>query len=92
VNGSYALQPAVGSSVNLAQVANTGVATSGLAPIFSVNQWDNTNGKWAATISYNGSTGLVAGHGNIQMQGTAAGRTSGGPSGTFTGTAAGIVR
>ncbi|HBG04323.1 MAG: hypothetical protein A2075_17730 [Geobacteraceae bacterium GWC2_58_44] len=91
INGSYSV-PFPTGSVNLVQVPDIGVATSGIAPTFSINQWDSANSKWSATLSYNGSTGVVAGNSNIQFMGTAAGRTSGGTSGTFTGTAAGVVR
>ena len=76
----------------LSQVPNVGFATSGITPTFSINQWDTTSSKWSATVGYNGSTGVVAGHGNIQMMGVAAGTTSGGSAGTFTGTAAGVVQ
>jgi len=91
ISGNYLVTTPTGSAV-LSQVPGVGAAVSGITPTFGITQWDATNSKWSAVLSYDGPSGIVAGNTNIQMMGVAAGRTSGGPTGTFTGTAAGVVR
>jgi len=90
ISGNFFVAPPTGAAT-LTQVPG-GVATSGISPTFSMNQWDATNNKWSATLSYDGANGVVAGNSNIQFMGVAAGISSGGSTGTFTGTAAGVVR
>jgi len=89
ITGNYLVAAPTGAAT-LSQIS--GAATSGISPTFTMNQWDGGNNKWAATLQFTGSTGVVGGHGNVQFMGVAAGRTSGGVPGTFTGTAAGVVR
>ena len=79
-------------SVTLNQVAGAGYAVSGITPTFNIKQWDGINNKWSGGLNFNGTGGTVGGANNIQFDGVAAGRSSGGVPGTFSGTAAGMVR
>jgi len=90
ISGNYFVASPSGT-VNLVQTPGA-VAVSGITPSFSIDKWDATANKWSATLATVGNNGVVAGNGNIQFKGPAAGRTSGGATGTFTGTAAGSVR
>ncbi len=91
ITGNYYVAIPVGSAT-LNQMVGSGVNTSGISPVFTMNQWDAGNNKWSATLQFNDTTGVVGGHGNVQFMGVAAGRSSGGVPGTFTGTGAGVVR
>ena len=105
VNGAFTGAPA-GGSVSLFGYAPNGTgSTNGITANFNVTQWGATN--WGATVtngsapvgSLTGSQGFVTSNA-VGFQGGAAGsiisQPTGGPSvvvpGTFSGTAAGIVR
>ena len=89
ITGNYSGTPTGSATLN--QVAGAGYAVSGISPVFSVKQWDATNNKWLAGLSYNGTAGVVGANTGIQLSGVAAGRINTTGS-TFTGTGAGVVK
>jgi hypothetical protein len=98
VNGAYTGSPTAGTTVNLSGYApGTTGTTNGITANFNVQQFGATN--WGATVT-NGSApansltapqGGSATHAAITFQGGAAGSVNP-TAGTFTGTAAGIVK
>jgi hypothetical protein len=91
ITGTYSatpINPIAGATLALTQGASPTV--TGLTPNFTINQWDTTQGKWAATLSNAGSTGTIGAHTNIGFTGPAAGRIN--ATNTFSGTAAGAVK
>lgn len=95
VSGSYSnALPTVGIIVPLAQTG-TGTNVTGLNASFQINRWDSgiANPKWGATVNGSGSINTT----NITLTGGAAGAitpspATGPPSGSFSGSAAGIVK
>jgi hypothetical protein len=97
VSGEYNGSPPVNTIVNLTGYQPGTMISNGITADFNVQKWGSTAGStWGATVT--SGSGTVGGY-SIQFQGGAAGTINSIPStsmmaipGTFSGTAAGIVK